>query len=85
MVSYRFCRLVRKPQSGAGRRYYRLLSYPHDCGEFATLEEAETYARARKFSALFIPSQHSWITFNDSARQCVAWHEAGKDDYVNII
>lgn len=83
MVKYRFLRLVRKPQIGAGRRYYRLLSYPHDCGEFNSLEEATAYAVQHKYEAMLGPG-HTWIALTDKARQCIRWHEAGKEGYIDV-
>lgn len=84
MVKYRFLRLCRKPARGAGRRYYRLLSYPHDCGEFKTLEDATAYAEARQYAAILAPG-HQWVVLNDKARQCLEWYQAGKEGYVDVL
>lgn len=84
MVRYQFFRLCRKPAHGAGRRYYRLVCYPQDCGEFKTLEDARAYAEARHYAAILAPGS-AWIALNDKARQCIAWHNAGKDGYVSVF
>lgn len=81
----RLFRLARKerPANNAGRRYYKLVSYPHDVKEFDTLEEAQAYAEARQYAALLANQQ--WIFLNNKARQCHNWHMAGKVGYVHSI
>lgn len=81
---YQFFRLCRKPAQGAGRRYYKLVCYPQDVCELPDNNEAQNYAAARHYAAILTPS-HQWITLNDKARQCVQWHEAGKDGYVDVL
>ena len=81
---YRFFRLGRKPQTGRGRRYYRLVSYLHDTCAMPGIDEARAYAERRRYAAILTPN-HQWITLNDYARQCVQWYEAGKDGYVNVL
>lgn len=82
-MKVQFFRLVRKPQAGAGRRYYRLLCYPQDCVECATEEDAHFYAEKYKYAAYKYGNQ--FVTLNDKARQCLDWHQAGKDGYVNVL
>lgn len=81
---YRFFRLVRKNfPCGRGRQYYKLICYPQDMRSFATQAEAETYAVRFKYSAVLCPGR-VWVSFNDAAKQCITWHNAGKDGYVTI-
>lgn len=84
MVRYQFFRLCRKPAQGAGRRYYKLVCYPHDTHECADVNEAKAYAEARQYAAVLGPNQQ-WIILNEKARQCLDWHQAGKDGYVNVL
>lgn len=78
----RFYRLARKPQTGRGRRFYRLVSYPCDQGEFENLQIAQNRARSRLYAALYASEGKQWIILDEAARQCVAWHNGGRGDYV---
>lgn len=80
----RFFRLCRKPAQGAGRRYYRLLSYPQDRRDFASLAIAEAYAIQHRYEAL-LASGGQWQALTAKARQCLDWHNAGKGGYVNVL
>lgn len=84
-MPYRFFRLVpRTRRVDRGRRYYRLVSYPQDCGEFASAKEAQTWAESRRYAAILCPGEQ-WISLNNQARQCVEWHMASKGDYIYVI
>lgn len=81
MVEYIFFRLCRKNRHGAGRRYYRLLAYPHDRAVLDSGDAAIQYARARRYAAILAPG-HQWIALDDRAQDCVRWHTAGKSGYI---
>lgn len=81
MSIYRFYRLVRKYQTGKGRRYYRLVSYPHDRADMGSTAAAVAYAKARRYAAILVAGGQ-WITLDDRAAQCVRWHTEGRPGYV---
>lgn len=81
---YQFFRLVRKPQTGVGRRYYRLLAYPQDTALLPGTEEARCMAEYYRYAAVLAPG-NQWLVLNDKARQCIEWHQAGKEGYVDAF
>lgn len=84
MVNFIFFRLARKRQTGVGRRYYRLLSYPQDSRSLASEDEAMAYASHMRYAAIRCPDG-KWIALDDKARQCIGWYQAGKEGYVHAM
>lgn len=80
-MKYRLFRLVRRPQNGPGRRYYRLVSYPCD---IVDTTDAVAYATRRHYAAIYNIDSDTWHALNASALQCLEWHTQGKAGYVKI-
>lgn len=82
--AYRFYRLVRKPQTGAGRRYYKLVSYPQDTAALPGDDDARCMAEVYRYAAIQTET-NAWIILDDKAQQCIEWHAMGKEGYVYVF
>lgn len=87
MVAVRFLRLVPRPRASAapGRRYYRLVSYPHDAFQSLDWTTACEEAKRRRFAGVITPATGQIETFSPQAQACARWHNEGKDGYLVIF
>lgn len=81
----RFFRLSKKPQEGAGRRYYRLVSYPSDVRDVdGDMAAAMRYANTHRYAAVYSVNSGAWTALGNRAEQVLSWHKQGKSGYVVI-